>query len=129
MSGQVQVMYPTATAVLPFIKVGKLRGLAITGRQRSALAPDILTFKEAGLPGYESSTWTGIVAPAHTPQAIIGRLNAALVNIIKTPDVRERIIGLGADPVSSSPAEFNALIASEIQKWGKVIKESGARLD
>ena len=128
MSGQVQVMYPTATAVLPFIKSGKLKGLAITGRQRSALASDILTFKEAGL-SYEASTWTGFVAPAHTPQAIIDRVNAALVNIVKSPEVRERVVGLGADPISSTPAEFSALIASDMLKWGKVIKESGAKLD
>ena len=129
MSGQMQIMYPTATAVLPFIKAGKLRGLAITGRQRSAIAPDIVTFMEAGLPNFDTSTWTGIVAPAHTPRTIIDQLNAALVNIIKARDVRERVIGLGADPISSTPAEFHALIASDIQKWTKLIKESGVHLD
>ena len=129
MSGRVQLMYPTATAALPFLKTGKLRGLAITGNQRSALAPDILTFQEAGLPGYDSGTWTGFVAPAHTPQPIIERVNRAIVAIIKTSSARERIIGLGADPLSSTPAEFATLIASEIQKWGKVVKEAGVRMD
>ncbi len=81
------------------------------------------------MPGYDSGTWTGIVAPAHTAQPVIERVNRAIVAIIKTPSARERIIGLGADPLSSTPAEFATLIASEIQKWGKVVKEAGVRMD
>ena len=128
-SGQVQVMYPAVTSVLPHIKAGRLRGLAITSRQRSTLAPDLPTAVESGLSEYEAGIWNGILAPARTPQVIIDRLNATIVKIILTPDVKERIIGLGADPVTSTPAEFSAYIAAEIKKWGKVIKDSGARLD
>jgi tripartite-type tricarboxylate transporter receptor subunit TctC len=128
-SGQVQVMYPAATSVLPHIKTGRLRGLAITSRRRSTLAPDLPTAVESGLGEYEAGIWNGILAPARTPQVIVDRLNAAIVKIILTPDVKERIIGLGADPATSTPAEFSAFIAAEIKKWGKVIKDSGARLD
>ena len=128
-SGQVQVMYPAATSVLPHIKTGRLRGLAITSRQRSTLAPDLPTAVESGLGEYEAGIWNGILAPARTPQVIVDRLNAAIVKIILTPDVKERIIGLGADPATSTPAEFSTFIAAEIKKWGKVIKDSGARLD
>jgi tripartite-type tricarboxylate transporter receptor subunit TctC len=122
-------MYPAATSVLPHIKTGRLRGLAITSRRRSTLAPDLPTAVESGLGEYEAGIWNGILAPARTPQVIVDRLNAAIVKIILTPDVKERIIGLGADPATSTPAEFSAFIAAEIKKWGKVIKDSGARLD
>lgn len=129
MSGQVHLMYPSATAVLPHVKVGKIRGLAITGRQRSALAPELMTAAEAGLRGYEASIWNGILAPARTPQTMVNRLHRALVNIIGMPDVRDRMIGLGADPMTSTPAEFEVFIAAEIKKWSRVIKDSGARVD
>ena len=128
-SGQVQLMYPSATTVLPHIRTGRLRGLAITGRQRSALAPDLPTAPEAGLRGYEAGIWNGVLVPARTPQAIVDRLNATIVKIVLTPEVKERIVGLGADPMVSTSAEFSAFIAAEIQKWGKVIKDSGAKLD
>ena len=127
MSGQVQLMFPSATSVLPFIKAGKIRALAITSRQRSAIAPDLMTAIEAGLPGYEAGIWNGILAPARTPQAIIARLHATLVNILKTRDVRESIVVRGADPMTSTPAEFEAFITAEIKKWGQVIKDSGAQ--
>ena len=129
MSGDVQLMYATATSVLPHIKAGKIRALAITGRQRSALAPELMTAAEAGLPGYEADIWTGLVAPARTPPAIINRLNATLSQILKAPEVRERIIGMGADPISSAPAEFQALIASDVAKWSKLIKDAGLHFD
>ncbi len=129
MSGQVQLMYPSATSVLPYVRAGKIHALAITSRQRSALAPELTTAIEAGLPGYETGIWNGVLAPARTPPIIIERLHTTLVNIIRTPDVRERIIALGADPMTSSPQEFAAFIAAEIKKWGKVIKDAGVRLD
>ncbi len=128
-SGQVQVMYPSITAVLPHIKAGKLRGLAITTRKRSPVAPDLPTVAESGIPGYEASIWNGMLVPAGTPQAIISRLNALVVQIIRMPEVRERISGLGAEPATSTPEEFNAFIAAEIRKWGKIIKDSGVRVD
>ena len=128
-SGQVQVMFPSATSVLPHIRSGKLRGIAITSRQRSTLAPELPTAIQSGMPGYESGIWNGVLAPAGTPLAIVDRLNGALAKIIQTSDTRERILGTGADPMTSTPAEFGAFISAEIRKWGKVIKDSGAKLD
>lgn len=122
-------MYTSMTAVLPHIKAGKLRGLAITTRKRSPVAPDLPTVAESGIPGYETSIWNGMVVPAGTPPAVIDRLNAAIVGIMQSPDVREHISRIGAEPRASSTEEFGAFIAAEIRKWGKTIKESGARID
>ena len=129
MGNQIQVAYPSATSVLPHLKAGRLRGLAITGQQRSALAPELITAAEAGLPGYDASIWSGMIAPARTPRPIIERLHATLVTILKAPAVRKRFISLGADPMTSTSAEFGAFVAAEIKKWGKVIKDSGIRTD
>jgi tripartite-type tricarboxylate transporter receptor subunit TctC len=128
-SGQVQMMYPSATTIIPHVKAGRLRAVAIATKQRSALAPDIPTAAESGLPGFEAGIWNGIIAPAHTPQAVIDKLYATVAKIIQSPDTRERILGMGADPVISTPAEFAAFIAAELKKWTKVIKDSGAKLD
>ena len=128
-SGQVQLMYPSATTIIPHVRAGRLRAIAIATRQRSALAPEIPTASESGLAGFEAGIWNGILAPAHTPPAIVERLHAAVAKIIQSPDTRERILGMGADPAISTPAEFGTLIAAEIKKWSKVIKESGAKLD
>ena len=128
-SGQVQMMYPSATSILPHVKAGRLRAVAIATRTRSALAPDIPTAAESGMPGFEAGIWNGVMAPAHTPQPVIDKLHAAIAKIIQSPDVRERILGMGADPVISTPAEFSAFIAAELKKWTKVIKDSGARMD
>jgi tripartite-type tricarboxylate transporter receptor subunit TctC len=128
-SGQVQMMYPSATSILPHVKAGRLRAVAIATKTRSALAPDIPTAAEFGMPGFEAGIWNGVMAPAHTPQAVIDKLHAAIAKIIQSPDVRERILGMGADPVISTPAEFSAFIAAELKKWTKVIKDSGARMD
>lgn len=128
-TGQVQVMYPSMTAVLPHVKAGKLRALAITARERSALAPELPTMQQAGVPGYEASIWNGMLAPARTPPAIVSKLNSSIAQVMQTRDVRERIAALGAEPATSTPAAFGKFIADEIAKWGKVIKESGVRID
>lgn len=128
-SGQVQVMYPSMTAVLPHILAGKLKGIAITTRQRSPLMPTLPTVAESGVPGFEASIWNGVLAPAGTPKPIVARLNAAIVRILESPDVKERIMAMGALPSTSTPDQLSAFIASEITKWGKAIKDSGARID
>ena len=128
-SGQVQMMYPSATSILPHIKAGRLRAVAIATKQRSALAPDIPTAAESGLPGFEAGIWNGVMAPAGTAPAIIEKLHAAIAKILQSPDTRERILVMGADPAISTPAEFSAFIAAELKKWTKVIKDSGAKLD
>ena len=128
-SGQVQMMYPSATTIIPHVKAGRLRAVAIATKTRSALAPDIPTAAESGMPGFEAGIWNGVMAPTNTSPAIIEKLHTAIAKIIQSNDVRERILGMGADPVISTPAEFSAFIAAELKKWTKVIKESGARLD
>ena len=122
-------MYPSATSILPHVKSGRLHAVAIATKARSALAPDIPTAGEAGLPGFEAGIWNGVVAPVGTAPAIIEKLHGAIAKIIRSPDTRERILGMGADPLVSTPVEFAAFIATELKKWTKVIKESGAKLD
>lgn len=128
-SGQVQMMYPSATSILPHVKAGRLRAVAIASKARSALAPDIPTAAESGMPGFEAGIWNGVLAPANTPPAIIDKLHGAIAKIIQSPEVRERILGMGADPALSTPSEFSAFIAAELKKWTRVIKDSGAKLD
>jgi tripartite-type tricarboxylate transporter receptor subunit TctC len=129
MSGQVQVMYPTLTSVMPHVKAGKLRALAVTTRTRSPLAAELPTMIESGIPGYEVTQWNGVLAPAATPAAIIAKVNAALIRIARLPDVRERLATLGVDPMPGTPDDFSRFIAAEIIKWTKIIKASGAKID
>ena len=128
-SGEVQVMYPSLTSVLQHVRSGKLRALAITSRARSLLAPELPTVIESGVRDYEAGIWNGVLAPAHTPPAVISRLNSTLVKIVQSPDVRDRILATGADPMPSTPEEFGAFIAAEIRKWTAIIKSSGAKMD
>jgi tripartite-type tricarboxylate transporter receptor subunit TctC len=128
LGGQVQVMFNTVTVALPYVHSGKLRALAAAGVRRSKLAPDLPTVSEAGVPGFSSNGWYGIVAPAHTPRAIIARLSQTLVKIVRTPAIVERMASMGNEPVGSSPEEFDKLIREEIPKWAKVIKEAGITL-
>jgi tripartite-type tricarboxylate transporter receptor subunit TctC len=128
-TGQVQVIYPSLSAVLPHIKAGRLRPLAITSRERSKLMPDLPTMQQAGVAGYEASIWTGMLAPARTPQSIITKLNATIVQVMRTPDVVERLAALGADATTSTPAVFGKFVADEIVKWGKVTKEAGVKIE
>ena len=124
-AGHVSVMTPSILTGLPHIKAGRLRGLGITSARRAAGAPEIPTIAEAGVPGYEAVQWFGILAPAGTPRAIIERVNREAVRVLRTPDVRERLMADGADPVGSSPEEFGAFIRAETVKWAKVIRDVG----
>lgn len=129
LGGQVDMMFDNIPSSLPQIRAGKLRALAVTGTKRSPLLPDVPTIAEAGVPGYDSYVWFGIVAPAGTPPAIIARLNAALVKAAAMPSFRNRLTEQGYDVLSSTPAQMAANIRSEIAKWGKIVKSSGARVD
>jgi tripartite-type tricarboxylate transporter receptor subunit TctC len=128
LGGQVQVMFNTLAISLPHIKSGKLRALAVAGARRSKLAPDLPTVSEAALPGFSFNGWYGIVAPAKTPRPIVAQLNHALVKIVRSPDVVERMAGMGNEPVGSTPEEFDRLIREEIPKWAKVIRQAGITL-
>ena len=124
-SGQVSMTFPSILSSLPHYRSNRLRGLAVTGAKRSAAVPELPTMQEAGVKGYESATWYGIVAPVQTPAEVINRLNSELVAAIRQSEIRERLTSEGADPVGSSPAEFGAYIRSEIEKWRKVIRAAG----
>jgi tripartite-type tricarboxylate transporter receptor subunit TctC len=124
-AGQVSMTFASILSSLPQVRANKLRPLAVTGGKRSVAAPQVPTMREAGIKDYESATWYGIVAPARTPQALVNRLNAEIVAVIKRPDVHERLSKGGADPVGNSPQEFGRFIASEIEKWRKVIRAAG----
>ena len=122
LSGQVQLMFSSVVAILPHVKAGKLRALAVSSRQRMALLPDLPTIAESGVPGYQSSSWYGILAPAGTPPDVVTRLNAALVKIVAQPDVKQALAQEGAEPVGDSPQAFGAFIQAEKQRLGDVIR-------
>ena len=126
---QVQVMFTVAPSAVPQIKAGRIRPLGVTTLQRSASLPEVPTIAESGLPGFEAPAWNGVLAPARTPQAVIAKLHAELVKDLRLPDVRERIAALGFEPAGSTPQEFGDFVRSELAKWAKVAKESGARAE
>ena len=129
LSGEVSVGFATTPSVIHHIKSGKLRALAVTGAKRSPAAPQLPTVEEAGVPGYEVSGWYGILVPTGTPADIITRLHAESMKVLKMQDVLERMAVAGFDPVGNSPAEFTAFIANEVDKWAKVVKAAGTRVD
>ena len=110
---------------MTLIKAGKLRALAVATAQRSSALPEVPTADEAGVAGYVSPNAGGVLAPAKTPRAIVSRLNTEIVRILETKEIRERFTALGAEPVGGTPEQFRAFIASEIEKWARVVKASG----
>jgi tripartite-type tricarboxylate transporter receptor subunit TctC len=129
MSGEVQLMFGTLVAILPHIKAGRLRALAVTGRNRSALLPEVPTLAESGLPGYEAGSWYGILAPAGTPGAIVARLNAEINAAIRQPEVRERLAAEGAEVLGGTPGDFASHIKAELSRMGKLMREAGIRME
>jgi tripartite-type tricarboxylate transporter receptor subunit TctC len=127
--GQLPLAMVDVASAITQVKAGRLKALAVTTAKRISAAPDVPTFAEAGLPGYEATGWFGVVMPAGTPTDIVGRMNAELVAALKRQEIRERVIAAGAEPSPSTPEEFGALIRSEIVKWADVVKASGAKLD
>ena len=125
LSGQVQIMFSSAVAMLPQVKAGKLRGLATTGAKRPPAIPDLPTVAEAGLPGYETGSWYGIVAPANTPPEIVNRLSVELQKIVRQPAMQERFNNEAANPIGGTPQEFAAHIQRELARWAKVVKTTG----
>jgi len=124
-AGQIHLMFANITAGLPQVKAGRLRGLATSGDKRSHAAPDIPTVAESGIPAYVVTSWFGILAPARTPQEIVGKLSGALHTAMRSKDLLEKLAGEGAEPAPSAPAEFGRLIVSEVETWAKVIKAAG----
>ena len=128
-SGQVPVMFDAIPAILPHVKAARLRGLGIGSAQRSPFLPEVPTIAESGFAGFEAVGWIGIAAPAKTPPAVLDKLHDEIVRIINTSEMKERLATLAFTPVGDSRAEFARFIKSEIAKWGKAVKESGAKAD
>jgi tripartite-type tricarboxylate transporter receptor subunit TctC len=129
LAGQVQALFSIALTAIPQVKAGKVRGLAITSAKRSQVAPELPTVAEAGLPGFEVVGWFGWLAPAATPKPIVDRLHGEIVRVLKLPDVRERLLSQGSDPIGNTPGEFAAFMKSEHAKWGRVIRAANIRVE
>jgi tripartite-type tricarboxylate transporter receptor subunit TctC len=126
--GQIQALFAVVPAALPLIRAGKVRGLAVSGAKRTPLAPDLPTVAES-VPGFEVIGWYGFVVPKGTPEAIVAKLNAESLHALKIPELREQLSAAGADTVGTTPQEFAAFMRAEIKKFGKAIKDSGARAE
>ena len=128
-AGQTQFMIDTMNTVLPYARDNRLRGLAVTGSKRSALMPELPTLAESGMPGFEAAAWQGIVVPTGTPADIIQKLNVEVNKALAHPDVRSRLAAQGADILGGSPAEYAAYLRTEIPRWAKAVKDSGAKAE
>jgi len=127
MAGQVSLMFPNIATSLPYVRSGRMRALGVGSKTRSAIAPEIPTINESGLPGYEMSSWFGLLAPAGTPVAIVTRLQQEIARIFKQAEVREKLLAQGVEPVGGTPQEFTAFLHNETTQWAKVIKSSGLK--
>jgi len=129
LAGDTQFMFDNLANAMAQVKGGKVRAIAVTTRERSKLAPELPTMAEAGLPGFDISTWFGLLAPAGTPPEVIARWNTDVVKVLNAPDVREKMLAQGAEPAPTTPAEFAAFIARERDKYARIVKASGAKVD
>ena len=129
LGGQITMSFDTITPVLPHIKAGKLRALAVTTNKRSAALPDVPTLDEAGLKGFNLGTWFGILAPAATPKDIVLRLNSELVKIVNSPDFRKKMEDIGAEPVGNTPEQMARQIAEDTERFAKLVKDAKVAID
>jgi tripartite-type tricarboxylate transporter receptor subunit TctC len=129
LSGQVQLLFNSALSMLPQIRANRLRALAVTSATRIAPLPEVPTLNESGVPGYDATSWYGVLAPAQTPRTIIDKLNAEIAKAVKAPDLRDRLQSEGAIPVGNSPEQFAAFIQRELARWAKVIKDAGIKVE
>ena len=127
--GQVQIVFSSTVSSLPHVKSGQVRALAVTSLKRASAAPDVPTLAESGFPGFESSSWFGVLAPAKTPAEIVLKLQQEIAEVLKTPEVREVLTNLGAEPSGMSPDEFGKYFRAEIAKWGKVVRDANIVAD
>ena len=129
MAGQVAIFIGNMPPTVPLVKAGKLRALAVTTKSRSALMPELPTMSEAGLPGYETVAWFGVLTPTGTPPEIVRKLSAEIAKIARSPEVRDKLVAMGAEPVGSTPEEFKAVIDSDIAKWRPIATKGGIKVD
>lgn len=128
-AGQVSVIFDSVQTMMPHIKAGKLRGLAMTSAKRWPAAPDVPTMAEAGYPGMTGGSWIGLLAPAKTPNEIVHKLSAELQQVLQLPEIRDKLIDYGIDPVGGTPEQFDAFIRSEAARWAEVVKKADIRLE
>lgn len=128
-AGDVQMMFAAAPTALPQVASGKLRAIAVAGPKRIAAAPALPTLDESGLPGFDVTSWYSIVAPAGTPPAIVDRLQKEIARALDNPDVKAKLVGLGAEPVANTPSQFAAMIKLETEKWGKIVKDANIKAE
>lgn len=129
MGGSIESYMSSATTVVGHVRGGKLRALAVTGKKRLESMPEVPTIGESGYPGFDAVSWFGLLAPAGTPAAIIERINTEVNKILTLPDVKEKIASEGGEPIGGTPQEFARILAEELPRWAKLVKESGAKLD
>ena len=127
--GQIQFTYGTILAVYPQVRNGKIRPLAVSSAKRTSVMPEVPTIAEAGVPRFDATSWNGVLVPAGTPRPIIDKVHAGVVKALQSPEVKDRLVGDGAEPVGSTPEQFAAFIRVEIAKWGKVIKAAGIKAE
>ncbi|MFN0314030.1 MAG: Bug family tripartite tricarboxylate transporter substrate binding protein [Burkholderiales bacterium] len=128
-AGRLSYTIDGISMMLPEVKSGRVRALAVTGAKRLATLPDIPTIAESGMPGYEYTSWMGICAPAGTPREIIARLNTEIEKILRTQEARDWFAGQGGEPIIETPEEFGAFIKTEYSRWGKIIREADIRVE
>lgn len=127
--GRVSVSSASTAATLPHVRAGRLRALAVTGRTRSQAAPELPTVAQAGVPGFELDVWHGVMAPAATPKEIITRIHGDIIKVLAQPDVKERMLAVGFEPVGDPPERFAAYVRAEVAKYAKLVREAGIRID
>ncbi len=127
--GHVQVMFDSITSALPHVRAGNLKALGVTSARRSSILPEVPTIAEAGVPGYEVNPWFGLLAPAGTPPAIIAKVQTEIARVLELPDVKEKLAGIGAEPIGSTPEAFASHLASETATWDALVKKTGIQLD
>ncbi len=129
MAGFVEIMFENLPSALPFINANKLKVLAVTGKDRSPVLKSAPTLAESGFPGFDMVSWQALVAPAGTPRAVVDRLNAEVAKVLKTPEMKEKMTGLGTDVVANSPEQFAQYLREETAKWSKIVKDAGIKLE
>jgi tripartite-type tricarboxylate transporter receptor subunit TctC len=129
LAGRLQVFFAVIPSSMPLIKAGKLRALGVTSTRRSAAFPELPTIAESGFPGYVVDNWYGVAAPAKTPRVVLAKLHAELVRALRSPEVDERLRKEGAEPVGNAPDEFTGIVASDLQRWRKHVKEAGIKVE
>jgi tripartite-type tricarboxylate transporter receptor subunit TctC len=127
MSGEVQLGFNNILAALPHVQSGKLKAIGVTSTKRASTVPNVPTLIESGVAGYDATSWNGVFAPAKTPRPIINKLHADIVKVLRTPDIREKLVAAGSEPVGSTPEEFAAHVRAELARWGKVIRDNNIR--